>query len=201
MEKYTLNDKHRELLRKMRNFRGLSAEEVSEKINHHKSWLGQIERGRLASIKKDDLDKLLSILLDNPLSSIIEFNSSDSFYTSIFETPEIDNNIMHKISNTINEILPVQYNSTSTFIKSRMKKITNIFCNEQNNTHSQFIHTMMGLNQHLANVTENSNYALLFLNFPLDAIFKKYKDNPEIILEIYDHIKYYLDSKLSDNEK
>lgn len=201
MEKYTLNDNHREFLRKLRNSRQLSAEEVSEKLDHHKSWLGQIERGRLASIKKDDLDKLLSILLDNPLSTIKEANTANTFYTSSFEPQEEDNNLLHKISDKIDDILPKQYNSTSSFIKSRMKKITQIYCEEQNNTESQFIHTMMGLNQHLANAKENSNYSLLFLNFPLDDIFRKYKNNPEVILEIYDHIKYYLDSKLLDDEK
>lgn len=201
MEKYTLNDNHREFLRKLRNSRQLSAEEVSEKLNHHKSWLGQIERGRLASIKKDDLDRLLSILLDNPLSLIKESNASDSFYTSSFEPQEVDNNILHKLSDTIDEILPTKLNSTSSYIKNKMKQITNIFCEEQKSTESQFINTMMGLGQFHRNVAENSNYSLLFLSFPLDDIFRKYKDRPEVILEIYDHIKYYLDSKLSDEDK
>lgn len=200
MEKYTLDDKHRNYLREKRISRHLSAEKVSENLHHHKSWLGQIERGRLVSIKKDELNQLLSILFDVPLSYITDGNFADLFYTSHFETEKSSNKIIDKLSDSIDEHLPNRLNSTSSYIRNKMKQITNLFCDEQKNSESQFLNTMIGLGQFHINATENSNYTLLFLCLRLNEIFKKYKDNPEIILEIYDYIKSYIDSKLSDDE-
>lgn len=202
MEKYALTDAHRDYIRKRRTNLGYSAEFVSEQLNHHKSWLGQIERGRLASIKKEDFEKLLSILLTTPLSKIKEGNFVEELYFSILnpEPSEYKANIFDKISDTIDTILPIQYSGWSPFIKKKMQKITDIYCKEQNNNETQFVHTLTGLSQLYENAKTNSNYSLLFLTFPLDKIFEKYKDNPQIVLEIYDHISEYIESRL-DNDK
>ena len=58
---YLLTSVSRTQLRSMRKSKGFSAENVSVEIGKSKAWLGQIERGKLLSIKKDDLIKLLLI--------------------------------------------------------------------------------------------------------------------------------------------
>ena len=79
--KFHLYDTHRKLLKEWRcdKGKGYSAEEVSEMLGHHKSWLGQIERGRLVSIKEDDLTTLLSILLDVPKDELIAKDCLNNF--------------------------------------------------------------------------------------------------------------------------
>lgn len=202
MEKYALTDAHRDYIRKRRINHGYSAEFVSEQLKHHKSWLGQIERGRLNSIKKDDFENLLSILLDIPLTQFGE-TGVDEIYFGILnpDPPEIKDSILNKISETVESILPIQYSGWSPFIKAKMKDITNIYCKEQNNNETQFIHTLKGLSQLQDNAETNSNYSLLFLSLPFDKIFKKYEGQPQKIMEIYDNINKYIESCLDDTSK
>lgn len=60
-EKYKLTDINREHLRLIRKQRKLAAEDVSVELGFSKAWLGQIERGKLQTIKYHDLAKLMAI--------------------------------------------------------------------------------------------------------------------------------------------
>lgn len=69
-KKYKLTNINRNSLRLMRKEQKLAAEDVSTRIGKSKAWLGQIERGKLQSIKKDDLSELLSIYYSNTTTTI-----------------------------------------------------------------------------------------------------------------------------------
>lgn len=70
-QKIILTDFHRNNLKELRKMKKIGAEELSTYIGHHKSWLGQIERGRLQSIKTNDLIALLSALTNYSQEAII----------------------------------------------------------------------------------------------------------------------------------
>ncbi len=60
-KKYKLTETNRENLRLLRKKRNLAAEDVSVELGKSKAWLGQIERGKLQSIKYSDLVKLMAL--------------------------------------------------------------------------------------------------------------------------------------------
>ena len=60
-EKYILTEINRKELRSLRKNCGIAAEDVSVELGYSKAWLGQIERGKLQTIKQDDLAKILSL--------------------------------------------------------------------------------------------------------------------------------------------
>ena len=62
--KYILSTRNRNTLRFMRKEKGLAAEDISKQLGKSQAWLGQIERGKVQSINKDNLVKLLSIYTD-----------------------------------------------------------------------------------------------------------------------------------------
>ena len=79
--KYKLPDFVRGYLRKMRKDMQLSAEDISVELGYSKAWLGQIERGKLHSIKEADLVKLLLIYLpDKTEDDIIEKGILENFF-------------------------------------------------------------------------------------------------------------------------
>lgn len=63
--KFILNNEIRSQLRSMRKKSKLTIEEVSAKLGKSRAWLGQIERGDLKGIKKEDLIKLTTLYGSN----------------------------------------------------------------------------------------------------------------------------------------
>lgn len=109
-DKYILTEINRKDLRALRKKYNLAAEDVSVELGYSKAWLGQIERGKLQTIKQDDLAKLLSLYcpiwnpeeiinkevltnflacgmliesMDNYLSELHEISFPDIFYKCI----------------------------------------------------------------------------------------------------------------------
>lgn len=195
MDKYILTDVHREYLKTKRQALCLSAETVSEKLNHHKSWLGQIERGRLNSIKKDDFIKLLSILWHLPEEMIEQTNAVEQFYNNTLVTKKTP---MEEVLSLMNEPLPSNESGYTASIKRKMEKVSDLYCLEQKNEPNQFVNILRGIAQLHENAKVNANYSLLFLGFPYDKVFEKYKDDPEAIIEIYNYINEYLEMKLNE---
>lgn len=70
-KKYILREKTRTQLQYLRKETKLTIEEVSLMIGKSKDWLGQIERGKLQGIKKEDLIKLLLIYTDYTKEELI----------------------------------------------------------------------------------------------------------------------------------
>lgn len=64
--KIKLNDRIRSVIYEQRQLTGKSAESVSESIGRAKSWLSQIENGRLQTINKTDFINLMSLLMQIP---------------------------------------------------------------------------------------------------------------------------------------
>ena len=58
-KKFKLSEEVQTQLRLMRQHLNLAAEDVSTDLGKSKAWLGQIERGKLLSIKREDLVNLL----------------------------------------------------------------------------------------------------------------------------------------------
>ncbi|MBQ4264805.1 MAG: helix-turn-helix transcriptional regulator [Clostridia bacterium] len=63
--KVVLDGRHFSLIRKMRESLKESVESVSRAIGKSPAWVGQLERGRFASIKRDTLVELLKVLYRN----------------------------------------------------------------------------------------------------------------------------------------
>lgn len=68
-DKYRLSKEQREKLRKIRKEKHLAAEDVSVELGYSKAWLGQIERGKLQTIKQEELAKLIALYTDNEYKS------------------------------------------------------------------------------------------------------------------------------------
>ena len=64
VNKIRLTEEQRERLREIRKNSHKAAEDISVQLGYSKAWLGQIERGKLQTIKKDDLQKLADIFPD-----------------------------------------------------------------------------------------------------------------------------------------
>lgn len=73
IHKIILTDKQRLQLRTMRKKSKLTIEEVSAKLGKSRAWLGQIERGDLKGIKKEDLSQLM-ILYEQNLNELVTAN-------------------------------------------------------------------------------------------------------------------------------
>ena len=92
-------------LKNMRKETKLSIEEVSLMIGKSKDWLGQIERGKLQSIKKDDLMQLFMIYskIDNTYSMDTILPMFQHFVDELSEINNYDNTSGNKaiISKTL----------------------------------------------------------------------------------------------------
>lgn len=63
-QKYELSKEQQRLLRTLRQAKKIAAEDLSEKIGRSKSWLAQVERGAVRSIRKNELVTLLANYMD-----------------------------------------------------------------------------------------------------------------------------------------
>jgi transcriptional regulator with XRE-family HTH domain len=93
----------------------LTAEETSEKIGRSKSWLAQIENGRLSSIKKSDFIKLVSLFLDISSDEAIIY-ISNKFNQQV----EID------VSNTKSKLPIINMGLIQNFLKEQYPNATEI---------------------------------------------------------------------------
>lgn len=94
-DKIILTKGMRDHLRKLRNEKEIIVEDLSERIGKSKGWLAQIENGRLATIKEDDLNKILNILdysmcefktyFDNDLEEDSPDTKDDSFTKTLYK--------------------------------------------------------------------------------------------------------------------
>lgn len=66
-DKYQLHPDHYRLIRNKRKELRISAENLSEQIGKAKSWLSQLERGVFATVKREDLLRLLRVLYASPI--------------------------------------------------------------------------------------------------------------------------------------
>lgn len=87
-KKYTLSVDIRTQLRFMRQSLNLSAEDVSVELGKSKAWLGQIERGKLLSIKREDLVELLVTYTNYNHNEILYDGVLDNFVTTGFALPD-----------------------------------------------------------------------------------------------------------------
>ena len=85
--KYFLSEECRTQLRFLRQGVKMAAEDVSVALDHSKAWLGQIERGKLQSIKKKDLVRLLSIYTSTPEEEIESERTLENFLATGFAVP------------------------------------------------------------------------------------------------------------------
>ena len=189
--KLHLYDKHRQLLRDWRcdKGKGYSAEEVSEMLNHHKSWLGQIERGRLVSIKEEDLIKLLSILLDTSEDEIVSNDCVDNFIYSYdpFYQPKPTPKLSSKINNIIPNFLEKSY------INMELDNVIVQIREESNKCDSMQRDTIGALlSEFNDNLKEDTIFTLAFSALPYHLLFKKYQNEPEKLQKIYAHIRDYI---------
>lgn len=190
--KFHLYDKHRQLLKDWRSDKGkgYSAEEVSEMLGHHKSWLGQIERGRLVSIKDTDLTKLLSILLDIPEDKIASGDYIDNFiynYDPFHQDDPITEKIANKITNFIPNFFGKSYiNFELNEIETKIKQE----CERLNPEQRELIEAL--LSQFRDNLEKDVVLSLAFASLPYDLIFQKYKNDSDTIQKIYDHFLEYI---------
>jgi transcriptional regulator with XRE-family HTH domain len=95
----------REYLRTLRNKNGIIAEDLSERIGKSQAWLAQIENGRLATIRQDDLKKILDILD----SSIDEF---ETYFNNLSDEQVSDDEEIN-FTRTIYKILIKQFPNAS----------------------------------------------------------------------------------------
>lgn len=196
--KFHLYDKHRQLLKDWRNDKGkgYSAEEVSEMIGHHKSWLGQIERGRLVSIKQEDLSSLLSIILDIPKEEITE-DLLENFiynYNPFYEEPK--ETVTSRIINKIYDSLP---NSEISIINTQLYKITNTLKQTAQKCDRQRQEDLwLFLSSFNDNLDEDALNTMAFAGLPYHLLFKKYKDNLPKMQDIYKHISQYIEECIDE---
>lgn len=82
--KFKLSSEVLAQLRYMRQYMNLAAEDVSVELGKSKAWLGQIERGKLLSIKKNDLIKLLEMYTVYSEEEIVSDGVLDNFIETGF---------------------------------------------------------------------------------------------------------------------
>lgn len=114
--KYKLLDSQRNFLRERRKIKHISAENLSAQLGKSKAWLGQIERGKLFSIKETSLVDLLSILYDVPKSAVINNSILINFLNCNF----LNQNEINKEEALLEEIKELQeenYQFKELFIK------------------------------------------------------------------------------------
>lgn len=80
--KYVLSTRNRNTLRFMRKEKKFSADDISIQIGKSQAWLGQVERGKLQSIKKDDLIKLLSIYTGYSEIEVLNYSVLENFVST-----------------------------------------------------------------------------------------------------------------------
>lgn len=191
--KYHLYDKHRQFLKDKRGIKGkgYSAEEVSEMLGHHKSWLGQIERGRLVSIKQEDLINLLSILLDLPKEKISD-DMLEKFkynYDPFYEEPKEP--LIDKIWDKIFDIFP---NSDISNISLELSDAFTTLNKAAKNLDSKErdIYWLM-LYYFNKNLSKDVMNTMAFASLPYHLLFQKYEDDASTLQEIFNHIAKYLE--------
>lgn len=161
MNKFELNEKSRKELRTMRKKSKLTIEEVSAKLGKSRAWLGQIERGDLKTIQKNDLVELFKLYTDYPEEQIR--------YTDI-----IDNFIEEGILYTE---CPEAYNWYE-----EINFITNYFFEyfDKSASDEEVSDKLIYIHSLLRCLKDHSGATTLFLeNFPLlERIFENYDELP-----------------------
>ena len=98
MKKYKLSDSQRDFIRHKRRESCISAEIFSEKyLRKSKAWLGQIERGKLLTIKETDLITILSVFYDISKDTVINSGMVNNFEKCNFT--ELDKSQYTEIKN------------------------------------------------------------------------------------------------------
>jgi transcriptional regulator with XRE-family HTH domain len=139
--KYNLTPTIKNELRFLRQKRHLAAEDVSIELGKSKAWLGQIERGKLLSIKKDDLIKLLLIYTN--------FTEHEIVYEGVLE------NFLE-----FGKALPHTLKSDSIYVKMGFESTFDIFMNNFNSENEreiilEYFEKFLYLMQHYPGVTSS----------------------------------------------
>lgn len=192
-KKYRLNEIQRAKIREKRKEQKISAETLSERINKSKAWIGQIERGRLSTIKEDDLINLLSVLYEMPTKAI------NKDFLNAFLNEDI--NILDNASWFDNEYFDLwkyckNYNFDSLIRKSfkTIEHKLTILCKEPNKAKEKFI-IWKTLNELIKNL-EHSPDLVSLINclkfYALDTASSEYKNSIyNRILDLYNELNSY----------
>lgn len=146
--KYILSTHVRNQLRVLRKNKCLSAENVSMELGKSKAWIEQIERGKIQSIKQDDLVKLLTIYTN--------FNNNEILQNGILV------NFLYKgVISVEKPIKATDYFDMEEVIKIVQKYIT--FCKFHKEECIEELHTMLRcMNMYSAHTNAYlSNFTLL----------------------------------------
>lgn len=201
--KYHLYDRHRSLLKEWRVEKELSAEKVSEMLGHHKSWLGQIERGRLVSIKEDDLLNLLSILLTEPIDELIQGDCVEKFvynYNPYYEDSEKPFSLTNMLFGSLDKYTPAKRKEISS-INLSLSQASSFIKEKANELDEKFLEDLsLCVFRFWENVHSNPYLMMEFASLPFDLLFTKYKNNPEKINEVYFFIHAYLQEKIDSDD-
>lgn len=158
-KKVTLNNRLREYIISTRKNAmeldpSLTADNVSIKVGRSKSWLSQVENGRLKSVKTDDLVNVFCILKNRKLNSKLDYqrikSSLDSQIMYIEATEK--NGIYDKDGNVVDFSELIVYDRTRGHLRAAGRGIKNLF-EKYTNTDINIIEKNIKVEIH--NVTDN----------------------------------------------
>lgn len=193
----------RYMIREMRkeNRNNYTAEELSIEIGKSKSWLAQIENGRLNSIIKSDLFSIVS-KLSSPL--LYEDIEAETISAMEFYECEYQNNLNYQLYEEEGK-LPL---TEDTLIKRDLVKIlfeikNTIFKNYNNLTIDEKKKLLDSLNVLNKNINNNINLTYSLLVLPIHAINSnhnmdiKLMNEKKFVTEINTAFTNYLSSSLN----
>lgn len=89
LKKYVLEDRHRECLKMYQKKCGMSDADISKKLGYSPAWFNQIRKGRISSLKAEDLVALLALFYDIDTKDAIKSDVVDKFYNYMLEEQKI----------------------------------------------------------------------------------------------------------------